>query len=228
MIDNYIIYYGIGAIALLITIGAQAFVSLTFNKYKKVKNNCGKTGAEVAREILDKNNLSDIYVVETKGVLSDHYDPSRKVIRLSKDVYNMESIGALAVAAHECGHAIQDKDNYKFLRIRSKLVPIVTFASYAGYISIIIGAIMSAYNIIWAGILLEAMIIVFQLVTLPVEVDASKRALKELEHDHFLDPVELPQAKMVLTSAALTYVASLATAILEILRLILIYGNRRD
>lgn len=225
---DYFIYYGLTILAFIITCGAQGFISLTYKKYKKELNMKGISGAEAARTILDKNGLKDVYVVETKGYLSDHYDPSRKVIRLSTEVYNLESVASVAIAAHECGHAIQDKDNYTFLRIRAALVPIVNFSSYAGYIAIVLGVFLSAINLIWLGILLEGIILLFQLITLPVEIDASKRALKELESINILSSEEMPHGKLMLVSAAMTYVASVASTILEMLRLILIYGNRKD
>ncbi len=224
--NDYTIYYGLTFLALIITVGAQIFINAMYSKYKKVQNVKGKSGAEVAREILDKNGLQDIYVVETKGNLTDHYDPRRKVVRLSTDVYHKESISSVAVAAHECGHAIQDKDNYTFMRVRAALVPFVNFSSYAGYIAIVIGVIAGVTNLIWLGIMFEVVILLFQLVTLPVEIDASKRALKELESMGTLNSEELQNGKMVLISAAMTYVASVATALLELLRLILIYGKR--
>lgn len=226
--DYYLISYGIFGISLLITLGASAFVKSSYSKYSKIKNTKNMSGAEAARKILDKNGLKDIYVVETKGNLTDHYDPSRKVIRLSTDVYNKESVGAVAVAAHECGHAIQDKDNYTFMRIRSSLVPITNISSKAGYIILLIGVIMQSLNLIYIGIGLEVVILLFQLVTLPVEIDASKRAMRELDEMNLLTSSELSQGKTMLTAAALTYVASVATAVLEILRLILIYGRSRD
>ena len=218
--NDYTIYYGLTFLALIITVGAQIFINAMYSKYKKVQNVKGKSGAEVAREILDKNGLQDIYVV------TDHYDPRRKVVRLSTDVYHKESISSVAVAAHECGHAIQDKDNYTFMRVRAALVPFVNFSSYAGYIAIVIGVIAGLTNLIWLGIMFEVVILLFQLVTLPVEIDASKRALKELESMGTLNSEELQNGKMVLISAAMTYVASVATALLELLRLILIYGKR--
>ncbi|MCI8497993.1 MAG: zinc metallopeptidase [Bacilli bacterium] len=223
---DYFIYYGLTLIAFLITVGAQVFISCTFNKYKKVANIKGKSGGEIAREILDKYDLKNIYVVETKGNLTDHYDPNRKVIRLSTDVYNKESIASLAVAAHECGHALQDKDNYVFLKIRAALVPIVNISSKLGYVAIVIGLITSMLNLIWIGIGLEAVILIFQIITLPVEIDASKRALRELEEMNALEKDELQKGKVVLVSAALTYVASVAATVLELLRLVLIYGDR--
>lgn len=226
--NDYIIYYGLTLIAFVITLGAQFFISGTYSKYKKVENRKKMSGSEAARMILDKHGLSDIYVVETRGELTDHYDPSRKVIRLSSDVFHKESVASVAVAAHECGHAIQDKEGYTFLRIRSIMVPIVNLASYAGYFAILIGVIMSFLNLIWLGILMEVIILVFQLVTLPVEFDASKRALKEVEELSILNSEELEGGKRVLTSAAFTYVASVLAAMLELLRLVLIYGRDRD
>lgn len=226
--DYYLITYVIFGISLLITLGASAFVKSSYSKYSKVKNTKNLTGADVARKILDKNGLKEVYVVETKGNLTDHYDPSRKVVRLSTDVYNKESVGAVAVAAHECGHAIQDKDNYTFMRIRSFLVPITNLSSKAGYVILLIGIIMQSLNLIYIGIGLEVVILLFQLITLPVEIDASRRAMKELNEMNLLTSSELSQGKTMLTAAALTYVASVATAVLEILRLILIYGRSRD
>lgn len=226
--ENFIIYYGLTILAILITIGAQIFISCTYSKFKRVGNKKNISGSEVARMILEKNGLSNIYVVETRGNLTDHYDPRRKVVRLSKEIYNLESIASVAVAAHECGHAIQDKENYSFMKIRAFLVPIVNFSSYAGYIAILLGVVFSLINMIWVGIFLEMVILLFQLVTLPVEINASKRGLKELEELNILDTQELSQGRLVLISAAMTYVASCASTLLEMLRLILIFTNNRD
>lgn len=225
---SWMVVYGLTFISLIITMVAQAFVSSSYSKYSKIKNERGVTGAEAARYILDKNGLNNVYVVETGGYLTDYYDPTRKVIKLSSNVYKDASIGAVAVACHECGHAIQDKENYTFMRIRSKLVPIVNFSSYAGYFAIILGMLFSSQNLIWLGILMEVIILLFQLITLPVEIDASKRALRELDYSHILNSKELKQGKTMLTAAALTYVASIATTIIQILRLILIFGRRDD
>ena len=223
---NIILSYGLTILAVIITIGAQFFVSSSYKKYSAVLNKKKISGRDIAKHILEKHGLSDVYVVETTGYLSDHYDPTRKVVRLSKDIFNGETIAAASVAAHECGHALQDKDGYSFMRIRSMLVPFVNFSSYAGYIAIVIGILFQSIDIIWLGIGLEIVILLFQLVTLPVEIDASKRALEELEKDHLLVDGELKQSKTMLTAAAMTYVASVATAVLEIVRLILIYGNQ--
>lgn len=225
---DYLIYYGLAIIALIITCLAQIFINIMYSKYKKVPIAKNISGSEAAREILEKNGLDRIYVVETRGFLTDHYDPRRKVIRLSKDVYNLESISSVAVAAHECGHAIQDKENYIFFKIRSFLVPIVNVSSYFGYIAILIGAIFSLINLVWIGIALESALLLFQLVTLPVEINASKKGLEELIKLQILNNEELPKSKLVLASAAMTYVASLATTFLELLRLILIFADNRD
>lgn len=223
----YFMYdYGILIITLLITLGAQALVSGSYSKYKKVKNKNNITGAEVARMILSRNGLDDIYVVETNGNLTDHYDPKRRTIRLSKDIYNGTSIASIAVASHECGHALQDKDNYTFLKIRSTLVPLVNFSSAAGYIAILIGIIFSAMELFWIGIIFEVIILLFQLITLPVELNASKRALDKIKEYNVADSSEINGAKKMLTAAAFTYVASVLTALLEILRLVLIARDR--
>jgi len=187
---DWMIVYGLTFISLIITMIVQAFVSSSYSKYSKIKNNRNITGAEAARYILDKNGLNNVYVVETGGYLTDHYDPTKKVIKLSSNVYREASIGAVAVACHECGHAIQDKENYKFMRIRSSLVPIVNFSSYAGYFAIMFGLLFSSQNLIWLGILTEVIILLFQVVTLPVEINASKRALRELDYSHILNSKE--------------------------------------
>ena len=177
---------------------------------------------------MDNNGLRDVDVVETGGNLTDHYDPKRKVVRLSRSVYHGDSIASVAVACHECGHAIQDKNGYLFMRIRSSLVPIVNISSYAGYFAIMFGILASSFNLIWTGIILEMVILLFQIITLPVEFDASRRALVELEKYNFLNSDELEQGKVMLTSAALTYVAGVASTLLQILRLILLFGRRDD
>lgn len=207
---------------------AQLFISVNYNKYKRIFNESKITGQEVARKILDKNDLEKIYVVATSGNLTDHYDSSRKVIRLSKDIYDNESIASLAVAAHECGHAIQDKDGYFFMRLRSFIYPIVRIGTMFSYLVIFIGAIAEAMNIIYLGIALVALGLIFQLVTLPVEFDASKRALIELKKLGLVTNDELDGAKKMLTSAALTYVAGVLASALELLRLIFIFTDRKD
>ena len=221
-------FYGILIISLIITLSAQAFVSMTYSKTKKIKNINNLTGSEVARQILDKNGLRNVQVVETPGSLSDHYDPRSKVVRLSTEVYHSPSIASVAVAAHECGHAIQDDTNYIFMNIRAAIVPIVNFASYAGYFAIMIGFFASAMNLVWFGIIMECVILLFQLITLPVEFNASSRALKQIKELNFLDKKEYRKGKSMLTAAAMTYVASVATTLLEIFRLVLMANRRND
>ena len=211
---------------LVIPIIAQLRISSAYSKYKKQENSKGLSGFEVARKILDANGLDDIYVVETNGNLTDHYDPSRKVIKLSKDIFHGNTIAAASVAAHECGHAIQDKDSYTFMRIRSFLVPLVNLVSSFSWIVIIIGLFTEMFNIFVFGIGLISVTLVFQLVTLPVEFDASKRAKEELVKLNLIDDGENVGVKKMLDAAAMTYVASVLTSMLEILRLVLIFNDR--
>lgn len=215
-------------ISLVITLGAQLFVSGAYSKYSKVKNKKRMSGSEAARYILDKNGLEDVKVRRVGGYLSDYYDPRNKTVNLSSANYENASVGALSVACHECGHAIQDKVGYTFMRIRAALVPFVNFSSYAGYFAILFGCLFDSMNLIWFGIFAEMVILLFQIVTLPVEIDASKRAIKELDKYELLDKDELSGGKTMLIAAALTYVASVATTVIQILRLILTFGGRDD
>ncbi len=226
--DYFTLSYLLMFVSIIITLVAQIFVSSSYAKYKKIQNSKNLTGAEVAREILNRHGLGNVYVTETRGVLSDHYDPTRKVIRLSKDIYQGTSIAAVSVASHECGHAIQDKEGYSFMRFRSLMFPIVNFSSKAGYIAILIGIIFGFADFIWLGIALEIIILLFQLVTLPVEFDASARALKEIENNKFLVAGEQTGGKRMLKAAAFTYVASVLTTLIEIFRLVLMARSRDD
>ena len=221
-------YYLLTILAFLITITAQIFVNGSYSKTRKIKNKHNLTGEEVARTILDKNGLRNVQIEEVHSTLGDHYDPTTKTVRLSSDIYHNTSIASASVAAHECGHAIQDKDDYTFLRIRHALIPIVNFSPYAGYIAIVIGCIFSSINLIWVGILMEIIILLFQLVTLPVEFNASSRALKQLEELNLLEKSEIKYSRKMLGAAAMTYVASVAAAVLEILRLLLIFNKNND
>lgn len=224
--NNFIINYNLLIwIGLILTITSQIIVSASYSKYKKKLNNKDLTGYDVARKILDKNKLNDIIILETKGNLTDHYDPARKTIKLSTDIYHGSSIASLAVAAHECGHAIQDKNGYKPMRIRSKIIPTVNICTRIGYIAIIVGAIFS-YKLIEIGIILLLALLAFQIITLPVEFNASKRALNELKTNRFLDKDETKDAKNMLLAAAFTYVASMLSTLLEILRYALIFADR--
>ncbi len=223
---EYAIYYGLTFIALIITLGAQWFVNHNYKKFLKYNNSKGTKGCEIARKILDMNGLNNVEVVEVSGFLSDHYDPSKKVVRLSGDIYNKDTISSVAVAAHECGHAIQDKDGYMFMRVRSAIAPFASISSYAGYIAILIGCIFGLLDLIFLGIALEIVILAFQLVTLPVEFDASRRALKILNDNQLIEREEVTNCRKVLTAAAYTYVASVAATVLEILRLLLVFARR--
>ena len=220
--------YLLTIIAFLLTITAQLFVNGSYSKTRKIKNKHNLTGEQVARTILDKNGLQNVQIEEVGTTLGDHYDPRSKTVRLSSDIYHNTSIASASVAAHECGHAIQDKEDYTFLRIRHTLIPLVSFSSYAGYIAIVIGCIFSSMNLIWFGILMEIVILLFQLITLPVEFNASSRALKNIEELNILEQSELKYSRKMLKAAAMTYVASVAAAVLEILRLLLIFGRRDD
>ncbi len=213
--------YGFIVIGFLITLAADIYMQSTYRKYKRKENTKKITGAEVAREILSKNNLENVYVVETRGSLTDHYDPRQKVVRLSTDIYNGTSIASVSVAAHEVGHAIQDKEGYTFMRIRSFLVPLVNFGSRFGYIAVVLGLIFGVLNLAWAGVGLLLLILLFQLVTLPVEIDASKRAKKELSRLRLIGVKENDSVAKMLRAAAMTYVASLVTTLTEVLRLVL-------
>lgn len=201
-------------------------VKSTYNKYSKLKVKSKMSGVEVARKILDKNGLTNVYVVETKGTLSDHYDPKRKVIKLSKNIFHDESVASVAVAAHEVGHAIQDKEGYTYMKVRSVLVPFVNFTTQIGYVVIFIAIITNLLELFMIGILSISVMLVFQLITLPVEFDASNRAFKELDQLGVLEPVESRGVKNMLFAAAMTYVAAVLTSALNILRFILIARGR--
>ena len=214
--------------ATLITGGASLFIRLNYNKYKQEDVKSRKSGFDVAREILDANGLSNVLILETQGELSDHYDPSNKCVKLSHDIYHGKTIAAVSVASHECGHAIQDKEGYTFLRFRNRIIPLVNFSSKIGYIAIMVGVLLSRVKLIWVGIAFEIIILLFQLVTLPVEFNASSRALKIIKKMHIVDDDEHSGAKKMLTSAALTYVAGVLSTLMEILRLVLLFTGRDD
>ncbi len=219
----------IGAVICMI---ASARVKGTFNKYSQLRSMSGMNGAQVAQRVLQAAGIYDVQVRHVSGSLTDHYDPRTKTVNLSDPVYNATSVAALGVAAHECGHAIQHAKNYAPLSIRSALVPIANFGSMLAWPVILIGLLFNTRSsglIIDIGILLFSAAVLFQLVTLPVEFDASRRALVMLRTQGILADDELKYTRRVLKSAALTYVASAAAAILQLLRIILITnGRRRD
>jgi Zn-dependent membrane protease YugP len=230
--DFWLMWYDNGLTILLMIIGfilvlfAQIRINSAYSKYRRIQNYKGLTGYEVAKTILNANGLSNIEVYKTSGNLTDHYDPSKKLIRLSSAIYNGTSIASMAVAAHECGHAIQDKENYIFFKIRSFLVPIVNFISYLGYFGLIVSLIGGLTGYIKLSILILFATVVFQLVTLPVEFDASRRGKNQLSMLNLSFEQDNSGIKSVLSAAAMTYVAGLLSSILQLLRLVLILGSR--
>ncbi len=215
---------------ILLAAWAQAKVSGNFNKYSRVQSAQCITGAETARKILNANGLSYVAIQHVNGELSDHYDPRSKVVRLSDNVFNSTSLAAVAVAAHECGHAIQDAEEYQPMRWRSAIAPAASVATQASWAILMIGFVLSMYGLAMIGALLFGVVVLFQLVTLPVEYNASSRALSILESEGILDRGEVDGAKKVLSAAALTYVASLVAAIvsfLNIMRMIIMYRRNR-
>ncbi|WP_200898521.1 zinc metallopeptidase [Gottschalkia purinilytica] len=213
-------------IAIMFSLYAQAKVQGTFNKYLKVRSMSGYTGAEVARKILDRNGLYNIPIEMTPGKLTDHYDPSKRVLRLSQEVYNGTSVASLGVAAHEVGHAIQHSKEYAPLTIRNAIVPVVMFSSRFVWVIIFLGLIIASSPLVKVGIILYAAIVAFQIITLPVEFDASNRAMANLEQG-ILSPQEIAPTKKVLSAAAMTYVAATLVALAQLFRLISM-SNRRD
>ncbi len=212
---------------LLLSLYAQFKVKSAFSKYSQVQTMRKISGKEAAALLLRSNSISNVTIQRIGGSLSDHYDPSHKVLRLSDPVYDKTSIAAVGVAAHETGHAIQDKEKYAPLVLRSTLVPVANIGSTAGPYLALAGIIFRMNLLLNIGIILFACAVLFYLITLPVEIDASRRALKVLEHNAVLNQEELKGAKKVLSAAALTYVASALTAMANLLRLILISRDRR-
>lgn len=229
-------YYGYGIdstyilviIGFVITMISQLWVNSSYNKYKQMDSNSNLTGREVARKILDANGLSNVKINEVSGSLTDHYNPKDKTVNLSTDIYRDSSIASIAVAAHECGHAIQDKVGYTFLRIRHKLVPTVNLCSKLGYIVVMIGLFAGFFELAMFGFILLMAILLFQLVTLPVEFNASKRAKEQLRTLNLTDDRGHDGVKTMLSAAAMTYVASLASTLLQLLRMLLIILARRN
>ncbi len=213
--------------AFLIVLIAQQALSFTYSKYKKILVDSNMTGYEVAKKILSENNLDNIKVGEVSGDLSDHYNNSKKIINLSSDIYNGKTIASCAVAAHECGHALQYKEGYTPIKIRNILVPFVNFGNSLGYIVIIISLAASLTKLFIIGIILISFALIFQLITLPVEFDASRRANKILLEMGIITKEEQEGTKKMLKAAAFTYVAGLISSIMQILRLVYIFtGNR--
>lgn len=215
-------------IAFGIAMWAQVKVKGNFNKYSKVNSHAGLTGYEVARRILDQNGLSHIPIERIDGVLSDHYDPIAKVVRLSDAVYSSSSIASISVAAHEVGHAIQHKESYGFLSLRHRIFPVASISSSLSPFLLLIGIILQATSLIGVGIALFSAAVFFQLITLPVEFNASSRAKKIMLSNGFVTSEESVGVNKVLGAAALTYVAAALISLLELLKFVMIFfqGNR--
>lgn len=215
-------------IAFALTLFASFGVKATFARYDKIRNTRGITGADAARRILSSNGIGNVTVEHTPGSLTDHFDPRTNVVRLSDATYNSTSVAAIGVAAHECGHAIQHSVGYAPIKLRNAIVPVVNIGNTLSMPLFFIGLVMGAYKLALAGALLFSFVLVFQLVTLPVELNASRRALKILDEFDILGNSELKGAKKVLTAAAMTYVAAVAATALQLLRLLTILNRRRD
>ena len=216
-------------IGFLLVVFAQIKINTTYSKYRKVQNSAGLTGQDVARKILDSNGLSQISVYEISGNLSDHYNPSKKLINLSKDIYNGTSIASLAVAAHECGHAIQYHENYMPIRVRNAIIPLCNVGNYLGWIAIMIGLALGSTKLAFLGFFLMCDILAFQIITLPVEINASKRGLAILQ-SQYLNENEYAGAWQMLYAAALTYVAGVCATLASMLRILfmILSSSNRD
>ena len=206
-------YLLFAAPALIVMLYAQYKVSSTYKKYSKVGNLQKKSGADIALLLLQANGLGDIRVEETKGVLTDHYDPRSKKLRLSKDVYRVSSVSAMGIVAHEVGHAIQDNLGYIPMKIRGALVPVANAGTWLGYGCFLVGILLSVTNLVWAGVILFSGAVIFALITLPVEFNASVRARQMLKSNGLVTTAESDGASAVLSAAALTYVAALLQAV---------------
>ena len=217
----------------VLTMAASAKMNGTFAKYSKIPGSTGISGQEGAQRILMANGIFDVQVAPVAGNLTDHYDPRAKVVRLSERIYYSSSVAAVGVAAHECGHAIQDNEGYLPLRLRSAIVPIANLGSRLSWPLILIGILLSyaggfiGYQLISLGVIFFSLAVLFQLVTLPVEFDASRRALVQLEKCHLVPADEKEMAGSVLSAAALTYVAAAAASLLQLLRLVILFGGNR-
>ncbi|MFK2824198.1 zinc metallopeptidase [Bacillus sp. B190/17] len=222
---GFLIYF---LILILVPIWAQMKVKSTYKKYSKVSVSTGVTGAQTARRILDDNGLAHVKVLETHGFLSDHYNPLTKTVHLSPDNYHGHSIAGAAVAAHEVGHAIQDKEGYAFLRFRHALVPVANIGSNLSWIFIMIGIFTSMTGAFMLGIILMAAAVLFQVVTLPVEFNASSRAMDQIVSSGVIRNDEEREARKVLNAAAMTYVAAAAVAVLELARLVLMFTGMQN
>ncbi len=214
-------------VGMLLCLAASGNVSATYRKYSKIENARGMTAAEVAERILKGAGISDVRIERIEGELTDHYDPRNKVVRLSEGVYYSTSVAAIGVAAHECGHVVQHYNGYLPIRVRNAIVPVVNFGSKLSWPLILLGILFGLTNLVDIGIILFTLVLLFQIVTLPVEFNASKRAISVIRDTGILYGEEITGAKKVLNAAALTYVAGVIATALQVLRLFLLFGGRR-
>ena len=214
--------------ALILSVWAQIKVNSTFKRFSQFPTKKGIIAAQAARRVLDENGLYDVRIEHVKGHLTDHYDPRTNVIRLSDSVYFSSSAAAIGVACHEAGHAVQYAKHYFPIKIRSAIIPVTKFGSMLAIPIFVIGLFLAADALLLAGILLYSAVAFFQLVTLPVEFNASNRALRAIEHSQMLDRNEYEASRKVLSAAAMTYVAALASSLLTLLRLVILAGRRRN
>ena len=229
--NAYMLYYATGVImipVLLFSFYCQIKVKRAFRRYSSVHAMCGMTGAQAAARLLQLNGITDVQIRQIGGTLTDYYDPKNKEICLSGDVYNATSVAAIGVACHEAGHACQHAQGYAPLKIRNAAIPATRIGSSLGIPLVLLGMVFTWRPLIMVGIVLYALVALFQLLTLPVEVNASRRALQTIESNQFLTEQEYRGAKKVLTAAALTYVAALASALATLLRLLLLAGRSND
>ena len=229
--NAYMLYYATGVImipVLLFSFYCQIKVKRAFRRYSSVHAMCGMTGAQAAARLLQLNGITDVQIRQIGGTLTDYYDPKNKEICLSGDVYNATSVAAIGVACHEAGHACQHAQGYAPLKIRNAAIPATRIGSSLGIPLVLLGGVFTWRPLIMGGIVLYALVALFQLLTLPVEFNASRRALQTIESNQFLTEQEYRGAKKVLTAAALTYVAALASALATLLRLLLLAGRSND
>lgn len=217
-------------IGAVLSMAASAKVNSTFNKYSKVRSMTGMTGEDAAKRLLNSQGIYDVTVRPVKGQLTDHYDPRTKTVNLSESVFHSTSVAAIGVAAHECGHAMQDNVGYVPLKLRGAIVPVANIGSQAAFPLIIIGVLIGGMGspLVNIGLILFSLAVIFQLITLPVELNASRRAITLLDQVGILVGQEVNQTRKVLGAAALTYVAALAASVLQLLRLVILFGGRRD
>lgn len=237
---DYLYFYGFDPFylylvipSIILSLIASASVNSTFQKYSKRRSYRGLTGAQAAQQVLRGNGVSGVQIERVSGKLTDHYDPRTNVIRLSSDVYDSTSIAAIGVACHEAGHAVQHAQSYAPIRLRTAIIPITNFGSKLAMPLILLGILFStfaeySYTLVYAGILCFSLSLIFQLVTLPVEFNASRRAMQAISNYQILTPEELSGARKTLTAAAMTYVAAVAVSLAQLLRLILLFGGRRS